>query len=156
MTSILAYLWFIECKKCYISRDDAASMEWRACANVGLIHHVLVAIHESVMVLRQTFKEHRLAFPEVPTRNFGSPGYTTLLVHAVWTSFYDRCLIRLPTGEYVSPQFGGSWALESTSLCHNPTALIALNRTIRDGASYVSSLTPGSLSPIGKINSVEM
>ena len=117
-------------------------MEWRACAKVGLIHHVLVAIHESVMVLRQTFKEHRLAFPEVPPRNFGSPGYTTLLVHAVWTSFYDRCFIRLPTGEYVSPQFGGSWTLESTSLCHNPTALIALNRTIRNGVSYVSSLTP--------------
>ena len=104
VTSILAYLWFLECKKIHSSRpDDAAAMEWRACAKVGLIHHVLVAIHESVMVLKQTFKEHRQAFPEVPTRNFGSPGYTTLLVHAVWTSFYDRCLIKLPTGEYVSP-----------------------------------------------------
>ena len=103
---------------------------------------MLVAIHESVMVLKQTFKEHRQAFPEVPTRNFGSPGYTTLLIHAVWTSFYDRCLIKLPTGEYVSPQFGGSWTLESTSLCHNPMAIVALNRTIRDGASYVSCLTP--------------
>ena len=104
VTSILAYLWFIECRKTHSSRpDDAAAMEWRACAKVGLIHHVLVAIHESVTVLRQTFKEHRQAFPEVPTRNFGSPGYTTLLVHAVWT--------KLPTGEYVSPQFGGSWTL---------------------------------------------
>ena len=132
VTSILAYLWFIERKKSYSSRpDDAAAMEWRACAKVGLIHHVLVAIHE-----------HRQAFPEVPTRNFGSPGYTTLLVHAVWTSFYDRCLIRLPTGEYVSPQFGGSWTLESSSPCHNPMAIIALNRTIRDGTSYVSCLTP--------------
>ena len=132
VTSVLAYLWFIECKRNYASRPDneAATMEWRACAKVGLIHHVLVAIHESVMVLKQTFKENRQAFPEVPTRNFGSPGYTTLLVHAVWTSFYDGCLIRLPTGEYVSPQFGGSWNLESTSLCHNPAALIALNRTI--------------------------
>ena len=94
------------------------------------------------MVLRQTFKENRQAFPEVPPRSFGSPGYTTLLVHAVWTSFYDRCLIKLPTGEYVSPQFGGSWTLESTSLCHNPMVIIALNRTIRDGASYVNCLTP--------------
>ena len=51
-------------------------MEWRACAKIGLIHHVLVAIHESVMVLRQIFKESRQAFPEVPTRSFGSPGYT--------------------------------------------------------------------------------
>ena len=59
-----------------------------------------------------------------------------------WTSFYDRCLIKLPTGEYVSPQFGGSWTLESTSLCHNPMVIIALNRTIRDGASYVNCLTP--------------
>ena len=143
MTSILAYLWFIECKKNHSSRpDDAAAMEWRACAKIGLIHHVLVAIHESVMVLRQTFKENRQAFPEVPIRSFGSPGYTTLLVHAVWTSFYDRCLIKLPTTEYVSPQFGGSWTLESTSLCHNPMVIIALNRTIRDGTSYASCLTP--------------
>ena len=80
VTSILAYLWYIECKKNHSSRpDDAAAMEWRACAKIGLIHHVLVAIHESVMVLRQTFKENRQAFPEVPSRSFGSPGYTTLL-----------------------------------------------------------------------------
>ena len=143
VTSILAYQWFLECKKNHSSRpDDASVMEWKACARVGLIHHVLAAIHESVMVLRQTFKENRQAFPEVPPRSFGSPGYTTLLVHAVWTSFYDRCLIKLPTGEYVSPQFGGSWTLESTSLCHNPMVIIALNQTIRDGASYVNCLTP--------------
>ena len=79
VTSILAYLWFLECKRCYASRpdNDAANMEWKACAKVGLIHHVLVAIHESVVVLKQTFKEHRQAFPEVPPRNFGTPGYTT-------------------------------------------------------------------------------
>ena len=72
MTSILAYLWFIECKKHRSSRlDDAAAMEWRACAKIGLIHHVLAAIHESVMVLRQTFKENRQAFPEVPTTSLG-------------------------------------------------------------------------------------
>ena len=143
MTSILAYQWFLACRKTHSSRpDDALAMEWRACAKIGLIHHVLVAIHDTVMVLQQTFRENRQAFPEVPPRSFGSPGYTTLLVHAVWTSFYDRCLIKLPTGEYVSPQFGGSWTLESSSLCHNPMVIIALNRTIRDGASYVNCLTP--------------
>ena len=143
VTSILAYQWFLACKRNYSSRpDDATTMEWMACAKVGLIHHVLAAIHDTVMVLRQTFMENRQAFPEVPPRSFGSPGYTTLLVHAVWTSFYDRCLIKLPTGEYVSPQFGGSWTLESSSLCHNPMVIIALNRTIRDGTSYVNCLTP--------------
>ena len=144
VTSLLAYLWYTECKKSFASRPDheAATMEWKACAKVGLIHHVLAAIHESVMVIRQTFNENRQVFPEVPPRSFGSPGYLTLLVHAVWTSFFDRCLIKLPTGEYVSPQFGGSWVLESTSLCHNPMALIALNRTTRDGVSYVNCLTP--------------
>ena len=75
-------------------------------------------------------------------RRFGSPGYSTLLLHSVWTSLFDRCLIKLPTSEYVSPQFGGSWTLESSSLCHHPTVIIALNRTIRDGSSYVSCLTP--------------
>ena len=146
VTSILAYLWFLECKKFYTSRypdwGDTSPMEWKACTRVGLIHHVLAAIHESVLVLKQTFSEHRQAFSEVPKRSFGSPGHTTLLLHAVWTSFYDRCLIKLPTGEYVSPQFVLSWTLESSSLCHNPIAVIALNRTIRDGSSYVSCLTP--------------
>ena len=42
----------------------------------------------------------------------------------------------------MSPQYGGSWTLESSSLCHRPTAVVALNRTIRDGVSYVSCLTP--------------
>ena len=107
-----------------------------------LIHHVLAAIYDSVLVLKQTFDEHRQALPDVPKRRFGSPGYTTLLLHVVWTSVYDRCLIKLPTGEYVSPQFGGSWSLGISSLCHSPTVIIALNRTIRDGSSYVNCLTP--------------
>ena len=71
-----------------------------------------------------------------------APGYSTLLLHSVWTAFFDRCLIKLPTGEYVSPQYGGSWTLESSSLFHYPTTIIALNRTVRDGASYESCLTP--------------
>ena len=32
--------------------------------------------------------------------------------------------------------------IESSSLCHHPTVIVALNRTIRDGSSYVSCLTP--------------
>ena len=51
-------------------------------------------------------------------------------------------MIKLPTGEYVSPQYGGTWTLESSSLVHFPTTVIALNRTIRDGTSYASCLTP--------------
>ena len=135
MTSIL------ECKKAYTSKYEDwqvnSTQEWKACAKVGLIHHVLVAIHESVLVLKHTFDEHRQLFPDVPKRRFGTPGYSTLLLHSVWTSFFDRCLIKLPTSEYVSPQFGGSWTLES-----HPTVIIALNRTIRDGSSYVNCLTP--------------
>ena len=146
MTSILAYAWYLECKKTYTSKYDDwqvnSTQEWRACSKVGLIHHVLVAIHDSVLVLKHTFDEHRQLFPDVPKRRFGTPGYSTLLLHSVWTSFFDRCLIQLPTSEYVSPQFGGSWTLESSSLCHHPTVIIALNRTIRDGVSYVSCLTP--------------
>ena len=76
------------------------------------------------------------------SEDLGVRGIRLLLLHSVWTSFFDRCLIKLPTSEYVSPQFGGSWTLESSSLCHHPTVIIALNRTIRDGSSYVSCLTP--------------
>ena len=111
MTSILAYEWYLECKKTYANRYTDwrvnATQEWKACTKVGLIHHVLVAIHESVLVLKHTFDEHRQAFPDVPKRRFGSPVYSTLLLHSVWASFFDRCLIKLPTGECVSPQFGG-------------------------------------------------
>ena len=36
----------------------------------------------------------------------------------------------------------GVWTLESSSLCHHPATIIALNRTTRDGVSYVNCLTP--------------
>ena len=118
MTSILAYEWYLECKKEYTSKygdwQVNTTQEWKAWTKVGLIHHVLVAIHESVQVL------NRQLFPDIPKRRFGSPGFSTLLLHSVWTSFFDRCLVKLPTSEYVSPQFGGSWTLESSSLCHHP------------------------------------
>ena len=146
VTSILAYEWFLANKRHYQHKysdwKTVWTQEWKACSKVGLTHHVMVAIHESVLVLQQVFSEHRHAFPEVTKRHFGSPGNSTLLLHSVWTSFFDRCLTKLPTGEYVSPQNGGSWALESSSLCHHPTAIVALNRTIRDRVSYVSCLTP--------------
>ena len=80
MTSILAYEWYLECKKAYTSKYDDwqvnATQEWKACTRVGLIHYVLVAIHESVLVLKHTFDEHRQLFPDVPKRRFGSPGYS--------------------------------------------------------------------------------
>ena len=146
LASILAYEWFLENKRHYNQKytdwKSSWAQEWKACSKVGLMHHVLAAIHESVIALQQVFNEHRHAFPEAPKRHFGSPGYSTLLLHSVWIAFYDRCLIKLPTGEYVSPQYGGSWTLESSSLCHHQTTIIALNRTIRDGVSYVSCLTP--------------
>ena len=64
------------------------------------------------------------------------------MIHSVWTAFFDRCLIKLPACGCVSRQYGGSWTLESLSLCHPSTTIIALNRTIRDGVSYVNCLTP--------------
>ena len=75
-------------------------------------------------------------------RRYGSPGYSTLLLHSIWTTFFDQCVIKLPTGEYVSPQYGWSRTLESSSLVHCPTTVIASKRTIRDGTSYASCLTP--------------
>ena len=71
-----------------------------------------------------------------------SPGFCTLMTHTVWTAFFDLCLIKLPTGEHMSPQCGGVWTLESSSLARLPTAVVALNRSVRDGASYASGLTP--------------
>ena len=55
---------------------------------VGLMHHVLVAIHESVLVLQKMYSDHKEAFSQAPKRQFG--------------------VIKLPTGEYVSPQYGPS------------------------------------------------
>ena len=71
MTSILAYEWYLECRRNYDSKyadwQITSAQEWKACTRLGLIHHVLVAIHESVQVLKHTFDEHRQLFPEVPT-----------------------------------------------------------------------------------------
>ena len=110
LTSILAYEWFLENRRqynqTYTDWRTSWTREWNASTRVGLMHHVLVAIHDSIMVLQQMFNENKHAddaFPEAPKRRFGSPGYSTLLLHSVWTAFFDRCLIKLPTCEYVSP-----------------------------------------------------
>ena len=70
MTSILAYEWYLECRKACTSKyadwKVNTTQEWKACTKVGLIHHVLVAVHESVLVLKHTFDEHRQLFPDVP------------------------------------------------------------------------------------------
>ena len=78
MTSILAYEWYLECRRNYDSKyvdwQVTSAQEWKARTRVGLIHHVLVAIHESVQVLKHTFDEHRQLFPDVLKRQFGTPG----------------------------------------------------------------------------------
>ena len=87
LTSILAYEWFLENKNHYTNSytdwKTSWSREWNACTKVGLMHHVLVAIHDSVLVLQQMFNEHKEAFPQAPKRQFWSPGYSTLLLHSV-------------------------------------------------------------------------
>ena len=99
ITSILAYQWFLANKRHYANKysdwKTHWTKEWKACSKVGLMQHVMEAIHDSVLVLQKMFSEHRHAFLEVPKRHFGSPGYSTLLLHSVWTSFFDRCLIIL-------------------------------------------------------------
>ena len=117
---------------------------------LGLLHHMMNSIHEPVQVLPTAFQEHKGALPRVPRRTFGSPEYCTLL-HSIWTAFFDRCLIKLPTGEHVSPQYGGAWTLESSSLAHFPTTVIALHRTIRDGTSYAGPGTTPQVSPADSI-----
>ena len=100
------------------------------------------AISEAVQALSRAFEDHKDVFPRAPKRNIGSPSFSTLFAHSIWTAFFDRCLINLPTGEHVSPQYGGAWTLESPSLAHYPTVTIVLNRNVRDGSSYASALTP--------------
>ena len=122
MTSFLAYQWFEETRKHfrnqYADQRVAWNEEWNVCARVGLMHHVMRAISESVQVLSKAFEDHKDAFPQVPKRNFGSLGFSTLLAHSTWTAFFDRCLNKLPTGEHVFPQYGGAWILENSSLAH--------------------------------------
>ena len=40
----------------------------------------------------------------------------------------------------MSPLYGGVWQLGSSSIMHYPCAIIALNRTVRDGTRYTSGL----------------
>ena len=135
LTSIRAYELFLYTRRhftrTYNEWNVAWNREWNACTKVGLMHHAMNAIHESVLVLKKVYSDHKEAFPQVPKRRFGSPGYSTLQLS-------DRCMIKLPTGEYISPQYSGSWTLDSSSPVHYPTTVIALNRTTRDATSYAS------------------
>ena len=62
LTSILAYEWFLDNKRHYNQKyadwRTAWNQEWKACTE----------------------------FPEAPKRHFGSPGYSTLLLHSVWST----------------------------------------------------------------------
>ena len=81
LTSILAYEWFLKTKNHYTNTytdwKTSWNREWNACTKVGLMHHVLVAIHESVLVLQKMYSDHKDAFPQAPKRQFGSPGYSS-------------------------------------------------------------------------------
>ena len=114
--------------------------ELTSCSKVRLMHHVTHSAYESVQLLTNAFETYKDVFPQLPKRHMLAPSFSTLLSHAVWTAFFDRCLIKLPTCEHVSPQYGGVWSLENSSLVHYP--IIALNRTVRDGTSYASGLIP--------------
>ena len=78
LTSIFAYQWFVETRK-YSSHFYAN--DWKTAWKVGLMHHVMNAIYESVQVLAKAVNEHKETFPQVPKRQFGCPGYSTLLLH---------------------------------------------------------------------------
>ena len=145
-----------------LGRVVAAWQKWRRSALA------LVRLAFKRQVISKAFEEHKEAFPQVPKRSFGSPGYSTLLVHSIWTALFDRCLIKLPTGKFVSPQYGGAWTLESSSLVRFPTTVIALNRTklFEMGAAIMPAVShpllrrglrneTGTLCIIGKISSVE-
>ena len=128
MTSLLAYHWFYAAKEFHRQRSHDWKHAWKeeviACTRVGLIHHVMHSIWASAQLLSKTFESYKDAFPQVPKTEIFSPTCSTLLVHSVWIAFFDRCLIRLPTGEHMSPQYGGAWTFESSSLTHFPTAII--------------------------------
>ena len=44
----------------------------------------MLSLYESVQVLTKAFNEHKETFPQVPKRQFGFPGYSTLLLHSIW------------------------------------------------------------------------
>ena len=110
-----------------------------ACTKVGLMHHVMQSMSRCkcfrryTVIIRKHFRKSRRVSSEVQC---------TQLCCSTRSAFFDRCIVKLPTGEYISPQYGGTWTLESSSLVRYPTTVIALNRTIRDGTSYASCLTP--------------
>ena len=83
LTNILAYEWFVDTRNHYTNAcadwKTSWNREWSACTKVGLMHHVLNAIHESVLVLQKVYNDHKEAFPQAPKRQFGNPGYSTLL-----------------------------------------------------------------------------
>ena len=52
------------------------------------------AAWETTELLKKTFEKHKAAFPVIVKRHVMSPAFSTLLIHAMWCSFFDRSLIR--------------------------------------------------------------
>ena len=103
-----------------------------ACKNVAIIHHVMEAVHEAMDLLNKPFQVYKSAFPSRQTRGLISPSFATLMTHTMPCAFCDKCVVKLPTGDNLSPQYGGVWKLETSSLILCPGCILALRRSVRD------------------------
>ena len=99
----------------------------------GLLHHLMEAVWEAAE-LNKTFESIALH----SRRHSMSPVFCTLITHVLWCSFYDKSIVELPTGDHLSPEYGGLWKLESCYLAYDPGCLIALRRSAHDGKSWIS------------------
>ena len=78
ITSMLAYEWFLANKRHYTHKYSDWrtfwTQEWKACSKVGLMRHVMVAIHDSVLVLQQMFSEQDMHFQKSRRDTLGARG----------------------------------------------------------------------------------
>ena len=81
MTSLLAYHWFCSIREFHRQRSHAWNYVWKeeeiVCTRVGLMHHVMHSIYESVRLLSKTFESYKDSFPQVRKREreIISPGF---------------------------------------------------------------------------------
>ena len=145
LTSILAYEWLLENRKTYSHKysdwKTLWTQEWKACSKVGLIHHIMAAVHDSVLVLQHVFNE--MHFRKFRRDTFEARG----IQPCCFTLFGPRSLIAVCSSSRPENTFHHSTVAHGLLrvphfVVRHQTVIIALNRTIRDGVSYVSCLTP--------------
>ena len=111
----------------------------RALEHAGLQPRSVMQVVQNIEQITENIKDSEL--PRGMRRRSTDKYYATLLTHALWEGFHMQVMLRSFTGKYVSPTYGGEWALTKTTLHYLLLTFLPLKKSIIDGDPILQWVT---------------